>query len=86
LAGRAGTAKAAPGVDIYFDNVGGDILDAVLPHLNMVPARRFAGNLALQRGGAPRAFATPASSSKVCQAAGVPARQPPARRDQRSMS
>jgi NADPH-dependent curcumin reductase CurA len=29
-------AKAAPqGVDIYFDNVGGDVLDAVMPHLNM---------------------------------------------------
>jgi NADPH-dependent curcumin reductase len=29
-------AKAVPeGIDIYFDNVGGDILDAVLPHLNM---------------------------------------------------
>jgi NADPH-dependent curcumin reductase len=29
-------AKAAPrGIDIYFDNVGGEILDAVLPHLNM---------------------------------------------------
>ena len=28
-------AKAAPeGIDIYFDNVGGDILDAVMPHLN----------------------------------------------------
>jgi len=28
-------AKAAPeGVDIYFDNVGGEILDNVLPHLN----------------------------------------------------
>ena len=28
-------AKAAPqGIDIYFDNVGGDILDGVLPHLN----------------------------------------------------
>jgi NADPH-dependent curcumin reductase len=29
-------AKAAPqGIDIYFDNVGGDILDAVLHHLNL---------------------------------------------------
>jgi len=28
-------ANAAPqGVDIYFDNVGGDVLDAVMPHLN----------------------------------------------------
>jgi NADPH-dependent curcumin reductase len=31
----AALAKAAPnGIDIYFDNVGGDILDAVMPHLN----------------------------------------------------
>jgi NADPH-dependent curcumin reductase CurA len=30
----AALAKAAPeGVDIYFDNVGGEILDSVLPHL-----------------------------------------------------
>ena len=32
----AALKQAAPdGVDIYFDNVGGDILDAVLPHLAM---------------------------------------------------
>ena len=29
-------AKAAPdGIDVYFDNVGGEILDGVLPHLNL---------------------------------------------------
>ena len=31
---RALAMAAAQGIDIYFDNVGGDILDAVLPHLN----------------------------------------------------
>ena len=29
-------AKAAPdGIDVYYDNVGGEILDGVLPHLNL---------------------------------------------------
>ena len=39
-------AKAAPqGVDIYFDNVGGDILDAVLPRLNMNARVRVCGQI-----------------------------------------
>ena len=58
-------AKAAPeGVDIYFDNVGGDILDAVLPHLNMNARVPVCGQISRYNAEpSGRAFATSASSS-----------------------
>jgi len=50
-----GLAKAAPeGVDIYFDNVGGEILDAVLPHLNMHARVPLCGQISRYNAGDPQ--------------------------------
>ncbi|RPD38260.1 NADP-dependent oxidoreductase [Chitinophaga barathri] len=41
-------AKACPdGVDIYFDNVGGDVTDAVVPHLNFFARIPLCGQIAI---------------------------------------
>ena len=72
-------AKAAPqGVDIYFDNVGGDILDAVLPRLNMNARVPVCGQISQYNAErAPGPAQRRRHPRQVRQAAGVPHRQPP---------
>jgi NADPH-dependent curcumin reductase CurA len=57
-------AGAAPrGVDVYFDNVGGDTLDAMLPRLNIHAACPFADRSPSTTSPSGAASATSASSS-----------------------
>ena len=72
-------AKAAPqGVDIYFDNVGGDILDAVLPRLNMNARVPVCGQISqYNRSERQRPAQRRRLPRQVRHAAGVPHRQPP---------
>jgi NADPH-dependent curcumin reductase len=57
-------AKAAPqGIDIYFDNVGGDILDAVLPCLNINARVPICGQISQYK--TPTSCSINASSSRV---------------------
>jgi NADPH-dependent curcumin reductase len=47
-------AAAAPGgIDVYFDNVGGEVLDAVLPHLNMNARVAMCGQISQYNTGKP---------------------------------
>ena len=48
------SAACADGIDVYFDNVGGDILDAVWPRLNVFGRVVICGQISQYTGAAPR--------------------------------
>ncbi|KAB8140579.1 NADP-dependent oxidoreductase [Chloroflexia bacterium SDU3-3] len=54
---REALAAAVPnGIDVYFENVGGDVLDAVLEHLNVFARIPFCGMISQYNEADPRGF------------------------------